>query len=167
MAHSNTDTRAAMKAAERELVITRVFDAPRELVWKAWTDPAHVAKWWGPKGFTTPVCALDLRPGGAIRIDMRGPDGVVAPMTGVFHDIVESERLVFTTSAFEDAEGHPQLDVLNTVTFAEHDGKTTLTLQAVVVTAAPTVGHVQAALVGMEEGWTQSLDRLGDDLAQA
>ena len=148
-------------AAPRELVFSRIFDAPRALMWTAWTDPAHVARWWGPNGVTNPVCALDLRPGGAIRVDMRGADGSVSSMTGVFHDIVEPERLVFTTNAFADAEGHPQLAVLNTVTFAEHDGKTTVTLHAVIVTSSPTVA---ASVAGMEEGWTQSLDRLADYL---
>jgi uncharacterized protein YndB with AHSA1/START domain len=147
---------------ERELVITRVFDAPRQLVFKAWTDPKHLAQWWGPKGFTNPVCELDVRPGGAILIHMRGPDGVVYPMKGVFHEIVAPERLVFTTSAFEDAEGNPLLEDLNTVTFEEQGGKTKLTLRAIVVKSAP---EVEAALAGMEEGWSQSLDRLAASLS--
>jgi len=71
-----------MPNEEQQLVLTRVFDAPRELVFKVWTDPKHVARWWGPHRFTNPVCELDLRPGGAILIHMRGPDGVVYPMTG-------------------------------------------------------------------------------------
>lgn len=65
-----------------ELVLTRTFDAPRELVFKAWTDAKQLAEWWGPKGFTNPVCDIDVRPGGAIRIDMTGPDGTVYPMGG-------------------------------------------------------------------------------------
>ena len=154
----------AQKLAKRDLVITRIFDAPRELVFKAWTDPKHVAQWWGPKGFTNPVCELDVRPGGAIRIDMRGPDGVVYPMKGVFHEIVEPERLVVTTSALEDEEGNPALEVLNTVTFTEHNGKTKVTMQAVVVKSAP---EAAAALKGMEEGWRQSLDRLAEHLAKS
>jgi len=157
MATSDAHTTAAPSAAPRELVFSRIFDAPRALVWKAWTDPTHVARWWGPTGVTNPVCELDLRPGGAIRIDMRGADGSVWPMTGVFHDIVEPERLVFTTSAFEDADGQPRLAVLNTATFADHDGKTMVTLHAVIVTSSPAV---EASLAGMEEGWNQSLDRL-------
>ena len=147
---------------DRELVITRVFDAPREMVWKAWTDPEHVMRWWGPKDFTNPVCELDVRPGGAILIHMRGPDGVVIPNKGVFHEIVEPERLVLTTSAFEDEEGNPQLEVLNTVTFEEQGGKTKLTLRVVVVKATP---EVEGALAGMEEGWNQSLDRLAEALS--
>lgn len=150
--------------SDRAIVMTRVFDAPRALVFKAWTDPKHMARWWGPKRFTNPVCELDVRPGGAIRIDMTGPDGVVYPMKGVFHEIDEPERLVLTTSALEDEAGHPQLEVLNTVTFAEQGGKTKLTLRAVVVKSAPEAG---AALAGMEKGWSQSLDRLAEELAKA
>ncbi len=154
---------AAPKPSKRDLVITRIFDAPRELVFKTWTDPAHVALWWGPKGFTNPVCELDVRPGGAIHIDMRGPDGVVYPMGGAFHEIVEPERLVFTSSAFEDEEGIPQLVVLNTVTFTQLGGKTKLTLHAVVVKSTP---RVATALDGMKEGWTQSLERLEELVAK-
>src|SRR5262245_19835210 len=113
--------------AQRELTITRMFDAPRALVFKAWTDPGHVAQWWGPKGFTNPVCEIDLRPGGALRIVMRGPDGIDYPTTGVFREIVEPERLVFTNVAL-DGQGNPVLDGLTTVTFTEHDGKTRLIL---------------------------------------
>ncbi len=157
-------TMAHQQTQSKEVTITRIFDAPRELVFKAWTDPKLVGQWWGPHGFTTPVCELDVRPGGAMRIDMRGPDGVVYPGKGVFHEIIEPDRLVFTTSTFEDAEGNPQLEVLNTVTFTELGSKTKLTLHAVVVKATPEVG---TALAGMEEGWNQSLDRLAEDLAKA
>ena len=71
-----------MKVEERDLVLIRIFDAPRERVWKAWTDPRQVAQWWGPAGFTNPRCEVDVRPGGVLRIDMRGPDGTVYPMAG-------------------------------------------------------------------------------------
>ena len=143
--------------AERELVITHVFDAPRALAFQAWTDPQHLAQWWGPTGWTNPVCALDVRPGGAIRIHMMDPAGVVYPMEGVFHEIVAPERLVFTSSALADAAGRPQLAVLNTVTFAEHNGRTLLTLRAVVVQAGPAAAD---ALAGMAAGWNQSRDQL-------
>ena len=90
----------AVKApARREVSLTRVFDAPPQLVWMAWTDPRHMAQWWGPKGFTNPVCELDLRPGGAIRIHMQAPNGAVYPMTGSFEEIVPCERLVFRSVA--------------------------------------------------------------------
>lgn len=141
----------------KELNITRVFDAPRELVFKTWTDPKYVAQWWGPKDFTNPVCELDARPDGAIRIDMTGPDGTVYPMGGTFHEIAEPERLVFTSSAIKDEKGNPLLEVRNTITFAVHNSRTKLTLQASVVKSAPETAR---ALDGMDEGWRQSLDRL-------
>jgi uncharacterized protein YndB with AHSA1/START domain len=149
-------------AAGQELVITRTFDAPRALVFAAWTDPKHIAAWWGPKGFTNPVCEMDVRPGGAIRIVMRPPADAPAhvrgdhPMTGTFHEIVPPERLVFT-AAVDDADGNRVLEVLNTVTFVEQRGKTTLTLRARVVRAT---AQAAGMLAGMETGWSQSLERL-------
>jgi uncharacterized protein YndB with AHSA1/START domain len=145
----------------RELIITRVFNAPRELVFEAWIEREHLERWWGPHGFTNPVCEVDARPGGGIRIDMTGPDGVVYPMTGVFHEIVKPERLVFTTWAHMEPGGNPGLEIHNTVTFAEQDGKTALTLKVVVVKAAP---EMAGPLEGMEIGWTQSLERLENEL---
>ena len=154
--------RATTGPTEQRLVITRIFDAPRELVFKAWTYPKHLARWWGPNGFDNPVCEIDARPGGAILMHMRGPDGVIYPTRGVFHEIVAPERLVMATWGFEDEAGNPQLEAHNTVTFAIHEsGKTKLTLQTVIVKAA---AEVTAMLAGMEEGWNESLDRLAMDL---
>jgi uncharacterized protein YndB with AHSA1/START domain len=150
-------------ATERELVITRVFDAPRELVFKAWTDPKRLAQWWGPRGFTNPVCELDVRPGGALRIHMRGPNGVVYPMRGVFREIVEPAQLSFTFTA-EDAAGNALLEGLTTVTFAIDGDKTKLTVQT---RAVAKVAHAVAHLDGMEAGWTQSLGRLGEHVTSA
>ena len=147
-------------AQEKELIITRVFDAPRELIWKAWTDSKHLAQWWGPQGFTNPVCKLDLRSGGAIRIDMRGPDGTIYPMTGIYQEIVEPERLVFTSAAL-DEKGNPLFEVLTTITFTAQDGKTKLTVHASVAKVTP---EAKPYLDGMDEGWKQSLDRLGEYL---
>ena len=145
-----------MASSEQELVLTRVFGAPRKLVFKAWTDPKCVAMWWGPHHFTNPVCELDARPGGAILIHMRAPDGTVYPMTGTFQEVVEPERIVFASAAL-DNKGNPMFEILNTVTFEEHDGKTKQTVRARVIKMTP-----QAApyLAGMEQGWTQSLERL-------
>jgi uncharacterized protein YndB with AHSA1/START domain len=151
-----------MTNEERELVLTRVFDAPRELVFKAWTDPKQVAQWWGPHGFTNPVCDLDVRPGGAIRIHMRGPDGTVYPMTGVYNEVVEPERLVFTSAAL-DADGNPMFEVLTTVTFAEQGGKTKQIMRARVIN---TTAQAAPYIAGMEQGWTQSLERLAESLAK-
>jgi uncharacterized protein YndB with AHSA1/START domain len=144
--------------ATGDLEITRVFDAPRELVFKMWTDPKHVAQWWGPGGFTNPVCELDLRPGGAILIHMRGPDGTVYPMAGAYREIAEPERLVFTSAAL-DENGDPVFEILNMVTFADAAGKTKLTLHARVLSAT---GKAARYLVGAEMGWTQSLQRLAE-----
>jgi uncharacterized protein YndB with AHSA1/START domain len=149
--------------AERELVITRVFDAPRRRVFKMWTDPKHVAQWWGPNGFTNPVCEIDPRPGGAIRIVMRAPDGAEHPMIGMFREIVEPERLVFTNIAV-DEDGNHLLEGLTTVTFAEHGGKTRLTLQT---RAVGLVARAVSMIEGMEAGWTQSIDRLAAHVARA
>ena len=156
MSAQNAKISAAMESSEWDLVMTRVFDAPRELVFKAWTETKHVAQWWGPKSFTNPVCEMDVRPGGAIRIHMRAPDGVVYPMTGVFQEIVVPERLVFVGSALDD-KGNSMFDVLNTVIFADQRGKTALTLQLRVIKATAAAPQY---LKGMEMGWTQSLDRL-------
>jgi uncharacterized protein YndB with AHSA1/START domain len=143
-------------------VITRIVDAPRELVFKAWTDPKHVAQWWGPRGFTNPVCELDVRPGGAIRIHMQAPDGTVYPMTGACREVAKPERIVFTSAAL-DKQGNPMFEILNTVIFAEQGGKTKLTLRARVLTAT---AEAAPHLKGMEAGWTQTLDRLSEFVAK-
>lgn len=149
-------------SAAPTLDLTRVFAAPRRLLFQLWTDPHHVAQWWGPHGFTNPVCQLEARPGGAIHIAMRGPDGTVYPMTGRYRDIVEPERLVFTSAAL-DAAGRPLFEMLTTVTFAEQDGQTIITLHAHVVamTAA-----ADPYLEDMAAGWIQTLERLGEHVAK-
>jgi len=156
-------TTATAESPQRTLVIERVFDAPRDLVFKAWTDPERVAQWWGPKGFTNPVCEMDVRPGGALRIVMRAPNGAEYPMEGVFREIVEPERLVFTNIAV-DQKGRPLVNGHTTVTFAEHRGKTKLTLQT---SAVGLVAIAVAMLEGMEAGWSSSLDRLEEYLVWA
>ncbi len=148
--------RTAALSAPSDLVMTRLFDAPRPMVFKAWTDPERLKRWWGPRNFTNPVCELDPRPGGAILIHMRAPDGKVHPMTGTFREIVPPELLVFTSSALDPA-GNPLFEVLTTITLSEESGKTRLTVRASV-----TMVTKEAAqhLAGMEQGWSQSLDRL-------
>jgi len=144
-----------------ELVLTRIFDAPPELVFKAWTDPKIVAKWWGPHRYTTPVCELDARPGGAFRIHMRSPDGTVYPMTGVYQQVVEPERIVFTSAAL-DAAGNRMFELLTTVTFAEEGGQTKQILRARVIKST---AEGAPYLAGMEAGWTQTLERLATYVA--
>jgi uncharacterized protein YndB with AHSA1/START domain len=146
----------ATNAAERELVLTRIIDAPRELVFRMWTDPVHLAKWWGPRDFTNPVCEIDFRPGGALRIVMRAPGGIDYPMGGVFREIIEPERLVFTNCAL-DSDGNVLLDGVTVVTFVEEGGKTKLTVQTHAVALVPAAVRY---LEGMQAGWEQTLDGL-------
>jgi len=141
---------------EGTVTLTRVFDAPRALVWKAWTDPKKMAQWFGPRGFTNPVCELDVRVGGRLRIVMRGPDGNDYPMKGVFREVVVPERLAFTNIAI-DKDGRHLLEGETTVTFAESDSKTTLTLRTRAVGLVPIATQM---LAGMEAGWMQSIDKL-------
>ena len=86
-------------SSERTIRIERLFDAPRAMVFKAWIDPQQLAQWWGPKGFTNPVCEVDARVGGALRIVMRGPDGLEHEVKGVFQEIVTNQKLVFSNMA--------------------------------------------------------------------
>ena len=156
---------SATGQARQEVTLTRILGAPRSLVFKTWTDVKHVARWWGPRGFTNPVCEWDARPGGLIRIDMLGPNGTIYPMKGVFHEIVEPERLVFTSTALEDEHGKPLFEILNTVAFEDFNGITKLTLHARLVTGDfKLTPQVAAALAGMEQGWSESLYRLADEL---
>jgi uncharacterized protein YndB with AHSA1/START domain len=139
-----------------ELSLTRRVAAPPEAVFRAWIDAKHLAEWWGPKGFTNPVCQVDARMGGAIYIHMRAPDGVVYPMTGRFVEIDRPHRLVFVTAAI-DGEGRPTFQVLNTVSFTGVDGGTEIALVARVRGTTPAAPQY---LAGMPQGWSQSLDRL-------
>ena len=151
-----TATTKAAPHGEATVTLIRVFDAPRALVWKAWTDPKMMAQWFGPRGFTNPICELDVRIGGSLRIVMRGPDGSDYPMKGVFREVSVPERLVFTNIAI-DKEGNHLLEGETTVTFTEKDGKTTLVLETHAVGLLPIAPQM---LAGMEAGWTQSIDKL-------
>jgi uncharacterized protein YndB with AHSA1/START domain len=136
-----------------DLVITRTIDAPRDLVFAAFTDARHLAAWWGPEGFTTPDARADVRPGGALRLDMHSPDGTVYRGGGTYREITPPGRIVFETTILDDNDAE-LAQVLNTVTLVERDGKTELTLTCRVLHAAPVVAP---HLAGMEEGWTSSL----------
>jgi uncharacterized protein YndB with AHSA1/START domain len=150
-----------MTTPKRELTLVRMFDAPRAVVFKAWTDPKLVAQWWGPNGVTNPVCELDVRPGGELYIVMLagealGPlKGSEWPTRGVFQEIIPPEKIVFTASAIVD--GEPIMENTNTVTFEEHDGKTKMALHILVTHMTP---EAAGPLAGMEMGWAQSLDKL-------
>jgi uncharacterized protein YndB with AHSA1/START domain len=156
-AAARSDDAAAL--AERELVVSRILDAPRRLVFQAWIEPEQAARWWGPQGFTTLSCEMDVRPGGAFRVGMRSPEGTDHWKRGVYREVVAPERLVFTY-AWEDAAGKPGHETLVTVTFAEQGGKTKLTLhQAVFETVTSRDGH--------RTGWTSCLERFADYLVLA
>jgi uncharacterized protein YndB with AHSA1/START domain len=137
-----------------EMILTRVFDAPRDLVWKLWTEPEHIVKWWGPKGFTLPGCEMDFRPGGTYRFVMRGPGGQDNPFHGVYREIVRNERIVFTAIL----DNLPGRELLTTVTFADEGGKTKLTVRQ--TTPAGEAGR------GQNQGWSETLARLADLVAE-
>jgi uncharacterized protein YndB with AHSA1/START domain len=141
-------------------VFTRVLAVPRAKVFAMWTDAKRLAKWWGPNGFTNPRCEIDARPGGKVAIDMRAPDGKTEPMTGTVKEVVANERFVFTASV-PDSDGKP-IELLHLVTFVENGGKTILTVRSRVVRVEPAALKL---LNGMNEGWTQSLDRLEASVA--
>ncbi len=153
---------AASSKLQGELVITRVFDAPPEVVFKAWTDPMQVEQWWGPHCYTNPVCDLDVRSGGAWRIIMAGPTVWNTSVGGVYSEVVKPERLVFTNNAY-DHEGKSLLEGVTSVTFAAQGDKTKLTLETRMVGK---VSYAAQMLAGMEAGWNQSLDRLVDLVAK-
>lgn len=144
----------------RELYISRYYTASRQQVYRAWTEPKHVARWWGPKDFTNPVCEIEARVGGRLHIVMRGPDGTDYPMRGVVTEVRAAERFAFEFEAL-DAAGKPVLAGRLSVSFADEDGKTRMSLS----TYAEGLGiDAVEKLEGMETGWNQSLDRLARSL---
>lgn len=143
--------------ADRVLKIERVFDAPRSLVFKAWTEPEHISKWWGPRGFKSTVLKNDLRPGGAYRIHMRGPDGDHWSQ-GVYREVVPPERLVMVGS-WADANGNPtRPETTLTLLFEDVGGKTRLTLHNAIFEST-------SARDMHNSGWNSSLDCLAEYLA--
>ncbi|MDB5076604.1 MAG: hypothetical protein JWO42_2783 [Chloroflexi bacterium] len=141
---------------DKSLVITHIFEAPREVVWEAWTKPEHLAEWWGPEEFTNPTCEIDVRPEGAIRIDMRGPDGTVYPMTGRFIEVVKPERLVFSNTPLDNA-GNILFELMLTAEFTDNGNTTTLRLTSQVISETPAAAQY---LGGMETGLKMSLSKL-------
>lgn len=154
----------SVKPSEPGLVIRRIFDAPCELVWKAWTETEQLLRWWGPKEFTTPFCKIDLRIGGIFHFCMRSPEGKDCWGRGVYREIVKPERIVYTDS-FSDEKGNVvpatqyglgedfPLETEVTVTFEEHEGKTKMTLHH--------VGIPSGLIFEMSgQGWNESFDKL-------
>jgi len=161
-----------MNKSKNELIITRVFDAPRERVWKAWTDSEMLKRWWGPKGFSSPVAKFDLKVGGKYLNCMRSPEGKDYWSTGVYRKIMEPEQLIMTDS-FADQEGNVvpathyglgadfPLEMQISVMFEEQTGRTKLTLKH-----SGTAGVNEKDLSDMEQGWNQSFDKLAELLTK-
>lgn len=137
--------------SDRTLILTRVLQAPRTRVFEAWTSPDLVAAWWGPEGYVTEHCEMDIRPGGSYRVSMRSPDGVLSWKRGIYQDIAAPERIVFTF-AWEDVTGAPGHQTVVTVTLEDMGAATRLTLrQAVFETPGWCEDH--------RRGWTSCLQR--------
>jgi len=145
-----------METQNKELTITRTFDAPVSLVWAAWTDSEHIKNWWGPKGFINPVCEWEPEVGNKIFIQMKAPDGIIYPMDGEFREIIQHEKIVFTSAAL-DKNDKRLFEVLNTITFIEEGDKTKLILHCIFSNIKP---EGAAHIGGAEMGWNLSLDKL-------
>jgi uncharacterized protein YndB with AHSA1/START domain len=141
----------------RDLVLTRLIDAPREKLFRAWTEPALLMQWFAPLPYTTPRAELDVRPGGASLVVMRGPDGVELPNQGVYLEVVRNERLVFTdafTAAWEPSQ-KPFMTVI--LTFQDEGGKTRYTARVRHWTVADRESHEK---MGFHQGWGRCADQL-------
>ncbi|MEZ4657816.1 MAG: SRPBCC domain-containing protein [Caldilineaceae bacterium] len=165
----NKQTQQVEPSSDREFVVSRTFNAPRALVWQTWTDCAHLKHWWGPTGWTLPVCKLDFRPGGVWHYCMKGqmPDGSEMESWGraLYQEIVEPERIVYE-DAFSDAEGNvaegmPQMVI--TLIFEERNGQTNVISRTEFASAADLEAVIK---MGMEEGLAQTWDRLAEHLAR-
>ena len=153
------DLKVVAEPGSQQIVITRSFDAPRELVFQAFTDPEAVARWWGLRNTETVVDELEARPGGRWRFVERSGDGREDAFHGVYHDAVAPERIVYT---FE-YEGMPGHVLLETITLEERDGRTLMTDASVFQSVADRDGMLQS---GMEKGAAESMDRLDQYLAE-
>ncbi|MBA2425301.1 MAG: SRPBCC family protein [Actinobacteria bacterium] len=152
---ASSHTLTVTTPSDREIVMTRTFDAPRGLVWEALSKPEHMREWWGPRGFTMPVCEIDLRVGGAYRFVQKGPDGAEYGFRGEYREIVPPERIGWT---FE-FEGMPGSISVDTMTLTEEDGKTTITSTSVFDSVEQRDGMLQS---GMETGAAETYDRLAE-----
>ncbi len=146
--------------SERTVSITRIFDAPPERVFAAWTSAEHLARWFGPRGFTIPACEADARPGGVFRVCLRSPQGVDYWARGEYREVIAPERLVIACTA-EDPQGIPRLQELIDVTFTRQGRRTQLHL---VATASGTGTEADVMLEGMPAGWAQTVARLDTHL---
>ena len=148
-----------LQSGDAVIVLHRVFDAPRELMFEMFTRPEHLAQFWGPKAMRNTACTVDLRVGGEFRVEVQGPDGTVYPATGVYREITPPERIVYATTTADDnpcGAGLPPRSIV-TISFADLGGKTRLTVHAQLQSRAA----VEAAIAsGFNRGWTDSFERL-------
>ena len=154
-----SQNKAAESTSDREIMITRVFNAPRERVWDAWTDSRHISSWWGPNGFTTTTSVMDVRPGGMWRYIMHGPNGVDYKNRMDYVEVVRPERLVYVHG---DDDVNEQLPFHVTVTFTEESGATKVTMRSVFA-SVDECKRVKG--FGAVEGGNQTLARFGEYLA--
>jgi uncharacterized protein YndB with AHSA1/START domain len=161
-------------ASDRSIIVTHIFDAPRETVFRAWTEPEMLAQWFAPEPLTVPRAEVDLRPGGHYTLVMRDPDGNEFTSTGVYREVVAPERVVYTDSAESmpsdwvdmlneargQAKGTPVADGVVTVTFDEHDGKTKVTYRAEYDSMATANAYRSMQMVEGLEGSFVGLDRV-------
>ena len=154
------------ETSEKEIVITREFKAPRDLVWRAWNEPEHVAKWFGPQGFTTRVESQDFRTGGKWEYVMIGPDGVEYPFGGVYLEIDPIEKVVSTDEFGEEfKERNPDVPKITSVTtlFEDHGKTTRVVINTLHASAEDRKKHED---MGVEAGWNSSFEKLDDYLAE-
>lgn len=156
MSPSNPKSGSGESSAERELILTRAFKAPLQLVWKAWTEPERLKQWFGPNGFTVPVCKMDVRSGGAFHFVFRGPDGTEFPADSTYLDVVDQTWIVFR-GAIDNVPGH---HVLTMITFADRGTETKLTVHQA-------FSFESDATRGAPIGWGQTLDHLAEYVAKA
>jgi len=152
---ASSHTLTVTTPSDREIVMTRTFDAPRELVFEAMTKPEHMKEWWGPRGYTLPVCEIDLRPGGAYRFVSADAEGNEYAFRGEYREIVPPEKIVWTFE-FEGMPGNVSVD---TMTLTEEDGKTTITSTSLFDDVEQRDGMLAS---GMETGAVETYDRLAE-----
>jgi len=176
MSDTKKEAAADSAAADKPFIISRVFDAPRELVWKAWTDRDRLMEWFGPKGCTISYAKLDIRPGGSFHYAMKTPDGKEMWGKFVYRELVAPERIVLVNS-FSDASGglqrHPfsatwPLEMLTTTTLEDHGGKTKLTIRWEPINPTAEERETFDKMHGsMNQGWTGTFEQLAEYLAKS
>ncbi|MEO8377472.1 MAG: SRPBCC domain-containing protein [Candidatus Sumerlaeota bacterium] len=170
------EQRIAKAGPEAEFKISRELDAPRELVWKAWTDPKRLAEWWGPKGMEVGIHKLELKPGGTFLYSMTMPDGKKLWGKFVYREITPPEKLVFVVSFSDENEGittHPMApdwpqETLSTIILTEKNGKTTMSMVGVPINATQKqIDTFIAGFTSMQGGWGGTFEKLGNYLSDA